>query len=140
MILAAFGLACSSGGKAPPSDSEAVGAGPGGTRTSEEGSVTVQVTWNGSLNDFVFEVVMDTHSVDLDSFDLSQLAVLRSDRASEVRPAGWDAPKGGHHRSGQLRFPGSSLAGQPRYVELVVRGLAAPERVFRWEIAAGGGG
>src|SRR5512136_2348800 len=67
------------------------------TKTSEAGSVTVKVTWPALGPGLSFAVVMDTHSVDLDGVDLRQSAVLRTDKGLEVRPSGWEAPKGGHH-------------------------------------------
>jgi len=111
----------------------------GSTQTSEGGAVTVEVTWQGRSAGPVFRVAMDTHSVDLDSYDLMKLAVLRIDQGQELRPSGWDAPPGGHHRSGTLTFPVNAPDGSPligpntRTIELVIRGVAGvPERVFRW--------
>ncbi len=111
----------------------------GSTQTSEGGAVTVEVTWGGRNAGPVFQVAMDTHSVDLDGYDLAKLAVLRTDNGQEVKPSSWDAPKGGHHRSGTLTFPAQASDGSPligpntRTIELVIRGVAGvPERVFRW--------
>jgi hypothetical protein len=82
---------------------------------------------------------MNTHSVDLDGYDLGQLAVLRTDLGQEVRPSGWDAPKGGHHRAGRLVFPDKAEDGTPvlgpevRGLTLVIREVAGvPERSFEW--------
>ena len=109
-------------------------------QSSEGGQVTVTVTWRGPEAGPVFAVVMDTHSVDLDSYDLQGLAVLRTGEGKELRPSGWDAPKGGHHRQGNLTFPTTASDGSPlvgpatRSLELVLRDIAGvPERVFRWE-------
>lgn len=125
--------ACGATGQATTS------AGPGTTRRSEGGQVTVDVTWGGKEAGPVFRVVMDTHAVDLDGYDLRQLAVLRVADGREVRPGGWDAPKGGHHREGALTFPASLPDGSPTLgpsagtVELVIRDVAGvPERTFRW--------
>jgi hypothetical protein len=111
------------------------------TQTSEAGQVTVKVTWQGVAAGPVFSVAMDTHSVDLDAYDLKQLAVLRTDSGREVRPVEWQSPKGGHHRSGTLAFPpntpdGAALLGtNTRTFELVIRDLAGvPERTFRWSL------
>lgn len=110
-------------------------------QTNEEGQVTVKVTWQGSTDQLTFAIVMDTHAVDLDGYDLKQLAVLRTDRGQEIRPDGWDAPAGGHHRSGKLTFPtvvpnGNVVIGpETQAIELVIREVAGvPERVFRWEL------
>jgi hypothetical protein len=123
--------------------SSAIRDAPGGlgaaTQISEAAQVTVAVTWDGPAAGPLFRVVMDTHSVDLDGYDLRRLAVLRTDRGAELRPLGWDAPKGGHHRSGTLSFPstapdGSAAIGPTtRTVQLVIRDVAGvPERRFEW--------
>lgn len=111
-----------------------------GTQTSQGGQVTVSVTWTGSPDELAFAVVMDTHAVDLDGYDLLQLAVLRTTAGVEVQPTVWDAPPGGHHREGTLSFPTTSADGNPvieadtRTFELAIRDVAGvPERVFRWE-------
>ena len=121
-------------------------AGPGApakpsaaTRTSEEGEVTVAVTWKGWSAGPVFDVAMDTHSVDLDGYDLKKLAVLRNDRGNKVLARGWDAPKGGHHREGTLSFPDRATDGGPvigphtRRILLVIRDVGVPERRFEWK-------
>ena len=80
---------------------------------------------------------MDTHSVDLDGFDLKELAVLRTDQGVEVAPTGWDAPKGSHHREGTLSFP-ATVEGRPvlseatRGLTVIVRDVASPERSYQW--------
>src|SRR5687767_6640765 len=58
-------------------DGDSTGAAQAGaaTRTSEGGQVTVKVTWDGAIDPPAFTVVMDTHAVDLDGYDLGQLAV-----------------------------------------------------------------
>ncbi|MBI2322289.1 MAG: hypothetical protein HYU88_09460 [Chloroflexi bacterium] len=111
------------------------------TQKSAGAGVTVAVTWQGASAGPVFQVVLDTHSVDLDSYDLRQLAVLRTSDGREARPSGWDAPKGGHHRKGTLSFPTTAADGSPliapttRAIELVVRDVAGVvERTFRWTL------
>jgi hypothetical protein len=106
---------------------------------NDDGNVTITVDWNGPDDGFVFNIAMDTHSVDLDGYDLSELAVLILDGELEVRPRGWDAPSGGHHRKGTLRFPDVSVDGTPievsrvRSVQLIVKDVAGvPERSFTW--------
>jgi hypothetical protein len=109
------------------------------TQTSVGGQVTIRVTWRGPSVGPTFTVVMDTHAVDLDGYDLAQLAVLRTDQGQQVTPSGWDAPPGGHHREGTLTFPSTTADGSPVLgpstgtIELVFRDVArVPERVFRW--------
>jgi hypothetical protein len=114
---------------------------PVGARTSEGGGVTIKVTWQGPDAGPVFAVVMDTHSIDLDGYNLRELATLRTDEGAEVHPSGWDAPKGGHHRSGSLTFPATTADGAPligpstKSLELTVRGVAGVnERKLKWEL------
>jgi hypothetical protein len=109
------------------------------TQQRAGGQVTVAVTWPGRAAGLVFRVALDTHAVDLDGYDLRQLAVLRTEQGVEVRPSGWDAPPGGHHRAGTLAFPATTPDGQPvlradtRSLELVIRDVAGvPERTYRW--------
>lgn len=135
LVLTACGGAGSAAGSSRPKSASA-GL---GTQTSEVGNVTIKVTWNGAADGPTFTVAMDTHSVDLDSIDLRQLAVLKTSQGLEVQPSGWDAPKGGHHREGTLRFPATGPNGQPLIgvgtgsLELVIRDVGGePERVFRW--------
>jgi hypothetical protein len=80
-----------------------------------------------------FDIAMNTHSVDLGD-DMTKIALLRDDSGKEYQPTAWDGPAGGgHHREGTLTFP--ALTAKPRYVELVIKGLAkVPERVFKWEL------
>jgi hypothetical protein len=99
--------------------------------------VTVELSWDGPESGLVFKVAMDTHSGDLDGFDLKKLAVLRTDAGIEVAPNGWDAPQGGHHREGNLSFPatvdGRPLLGETaRGFTIIVRDVASPERRFQW--------
>ena len=112
----------------------------GATQTDEHGQVTIAATWQGSGAPTVFTIAKNTHAVDLDSYDLKQLAVLRIDGGSEIRPTSWEALEGGHHRSGTLTFPATDADGKPliasgtRTIELIVRNVAGvSERVFAWQ-------
>ncbi len=132
----------------PPVSSQSVGGKITGTaglnQTNQGGSVTIEATWeNPSAGDTApvrFAIVMDTHSVDLDGYDLGQLALLRNDQGTEVTPETWEAAPGGHHRPGRLTFPQTS-GGQPivgpqtTRIELIVRDVAGvKERSLQWEV------
>jgi hypothetical protein len=101
-------------------------------QSHDEGQVTVDVKWMGQdSGNLVFDVALNTHSVNLDAYDLGELAVLRDDTGKEYHPTFWDSAPGGHHRRGTLAFSPPEKAG---YLELVIRGVAeVGERVFRWE-------
>lgn len=103
-------------------------------KTSSGGSVDVGVT-PLLLNigeSIVFEIAMNTHSVDLRD-DMTKITFLRDDAGKEYTPIAWEgSAPGGHHRTGKLKF--EPLANKPKYVELVIKGLAnIPERVFHWD-------
>lgn len=113
----------------------------GTTQKSEGGQVTLVARWDGSKTKLVFSINMDTHSVDLDGYDLGPLALLRTDQGREVRPVAWEAPKGGHHRQGTLTFPALTANNMPliepntRAIELVIRNVGGvSERILRWTL------
>lgn len=132
------GAACSSG-KA----TQATAGTPtnGVTQSNEAASVTVAATWRGvQSGSLAFDISMDTHSVNLDAYDLGKLASLRDSAGNQLNPRSWSAPSGGgHHRSGTLAFavPSSVSDGSATYVELVVRDIGGvPQRVLRWQLSA----
>jgi len=111
----------------------------GMTRSHSGGGVRIEVTWldpsalaKGEA--ISFEVRMNTHTVDLDEYDLLKLALLRNDKGKVFKPKAWESPQGGgHHRSGVLVFP--KLDPGSRSLELIIRDVAGiKERAFRWEV------
>lgn len=96
------------------------------------------VDWAGPVSGAVFDVTLDTHSVDLDVLDLST-AVLRNDRGETLSAQPWTAPEGGHHREGTLAFSGDSARffEDAGWVELVLVGVGdVAQRTLRWEVGA----
>ena len=121
----------------PASSQPATRDGAGlGEQTSQAGAVAIVATWlDGGTP--AARVVLDTHSVNLDGFDLKELARARLDGGAWVAPSAWDAPRGGHHRAGTLTFAAlapTALA-SARLVELELRDVAVPSRLLRWERA-----
>ncbi len=110
----------------------------GMVQSSDGGAVTIDVEWMGLNGDqLVFEAALNTHSVDLDSYDLGELAVLRDDEGKEYHPTLWESVPGGHHRRGTLIFPPPDSLKQDNseYLELIIRDVAdIDERFFRWEL------
>lgn len=98
----------------------------------------MKVDWAGAAAGPAFQVTIVTHSVDLDQYDLVELAVMRLNDGREICLDAWDALEGGHHRSGLLTFP-TSADGKPvfspevRSFDLVTRDIAGvAERKFNW--------
>lgn len=105
-------------------------------RDGGAGGVTVEATWLGVQEGgmLAFKLALDTHSVDLATFDVAENVALRDGAGRELAPAGWqDESRDSHHRSGIVRFPASSEHEAGR-VMLVVRNLAgAAERGLTFE-------
>lgn len=101
----------------------------------EAGSVTVGASWIAGTASAL--VGLNTHSVDLDEFDLAALARVRLDGGDWVPATGWDAPMGGHHRGGTLTFAtlDPRALARARVVELEIRDVAVPSHLLRWERA-----
>lgn len=112
---------------------------------NESNSVTIEAVLQSKLmvrsKELTFNVTLDTHSVDLDVYDLSNLATLRDSHGRQFKATSWQAPKGGHHRSGTLGFKSDQylLQQDTTYIELLIKDVAkVPERVLRWELRADG--
>lgn len=110
------------------------------TRMDQQGAVIMEVTpLNlGTPSDTLeFDVVMNTHSVDLD-MDLAVLATLLTDTGMTVQATLWDAPRGGHHVEGKLVFPaivdGTPFLEGAIKLTLTVVDVDAPSRIFEWEL------
>jgi hypothetical protein len=110
----------------------------GAVQSNSGGAVTVNLEWLAkNVTDLTFEVVMDTHSVNLDPYDLGKLAILRDDTGKEFSPTSWLSPPGGHHRKGELTFaaPDPVKAKSAKYFEVVIRDVSGvKERVFKWQL------
>jgi hypothetical protein len=144
MAIAVVTAACSSSTPAASAPTASATPAPSAnetgnmTQTSEGGQVTIVVSWAGPAGGAVFDVKLDTHSVDLDALDLSD-AILSNDRGEIMSAQPWAAPKGGHHREGALTFEGDAAAffAEATWVELVVSGVGdLPERTLRWDIGS----
>ena len=105
------------------------------TRTHSGGGVTVKVTPLDAKTsgDLRFEVVLETHSVNLDGYDFKTIAVLRDDGAKSYGPTAVESKGGGHHREAVLAFPKPSP--ETRRVELLIKDVAGvKERTFQWDL------
>ena len=116
---------------------ESFGAADSGlTRTHSGGGVTVKVTYLNpqDTDNAQFQVALDTHSVNLDSYDLKNLSLLRDDAGQSYPPTQVENKGSGHHREFTLIFPKPS-AGTKR-LEFVIQDIAkVEERSFRWDLS-----
>ncbi len=95
--------------------------------------MTVKVTYlEDNADDLRFSVALDTHSVNLDGYDLKALSYVRNDSGAVLRPSSVENKGSGHHREVIVVFPRPS--GNWRWLELVIKDVAGmKERIFRWE-------
>ena len=110
------------------------------TRTDDQGAVVVTVTpLNLEQTDdiLVFDVFMNTHSVDL-SMDLAQFSLLETDLGNSIQAIKWDGPQGGHHVEGKLTFAksidGKNIFDGASSIVLKISEVDAPLRIFTWQI------
>jgi len=111
----------------------------GQSREDAQGAVTVVVTGktlNTETDTLEFDVVMDTHSVEL-NMDLAPLATLTTDAGMSVDGLAWSTAESGHHVTGMLSFPatqnGISILDGATELTLTIRDVDAAERIFTWQ-------
>lgn len=105
------------------------------TQTVSGGGVTVKATYVNpkSTDEPRFVVVVDTHSVNLDAYDLKSIAVLRDDTGKTYLATGVESKGGGHHREATLSFP--KVSPESKRLELVIKDVGGVrERSFRWDV------
>ena len=105
------------------------------TQTVAGGGVTVKVTFLNpkSVDDPRFQVVLDTHSVNLDAYDFKNIAVLRDDAGKSYVPIAAENKGSGHHREAIVSFP--EISPETKRIELVIKDVAGiKERTFVWNL------
>lgn len=115
------------------------------TIVNNEGAVEIRVTYlnpvkNINEGELAFEVRMNTHSVDLDSYRMEELTFLKDDKGNIYKPLGWFNPGGaGHHRFGIIRLSSKDSNGKDiiskktKYITLVIKDIDnVKERSFQW--------
>ena len=104
--------------------------------SNSSGGVTVKATYMTPQpqSELRFEIVIDTHTVDLDGYDLQKLALLRDAGGKTYEPVKVDAKGSGHHRSAEIYFPRPT--GGAQQVDLVIQDIAGvKERVLHFHIS-----
>jgi hypothetical protein len=110
-------------------------AAPLATQSSTVSGVTIKVTpqsLQGSM--WEFELVLDTHSQELNDDLVKNAALVRAD-GTQVAPIGWQGdPPAGHHRKGVLRF--DAVTPVPSTLEMrISRPGEAKPRTYRWTLS-----
>lgn len=105
------------------------------SKIDDQANVTVTVTpilLSEESEEWKFDVVMDTHSVELDQ-DMTKIATLVDDSGKEYEPLRWEgAPAGGHHREGILTF--NSVTPISKSFELKISNIGGVVRTFSWQL------
>ena len=112
----------------------------GQTRVDDQGAVIFAITplnLDSPDETLDFEVVMETHSVDL-AWDLATRSTLQTDTGIEVQAMTWPVGSG-HHYSATLLFPATTASGESildgvKVLTLVIRDTDVPERLFLWDL------
>ena len=103
------------------------------TKTDEQADVAVTITPIDILSqskEWKFDVVMNTHSVELENPTKS--IVLVDSQGKEYKSTNWDGPTEGHHMNGILTF--NQIIPTPKSVELKVSGVDDVVRSFVWKL------
>lgn len=110
-----------------------------------QGNVSAGVTFLNPIEEdddyFNFGVGLNTHSVDLDGYDLSQKTILYvGDEIKITEGLQWTMVEGGgHHVSGMIKIPREQAGNKVNYIDkeyirLEIRDLDGGEsRVFEWQ-------
>lgn len=99
------------------------------TGSTDTGDALVDLTPKGMENGkFVVDASINTHSVDLDQFDLTKITSLEYE-GKAIKPL--SAPKlSGHHNSGALSF---DTGKEIKNFKIIIKGIpAVEERIFEW--------
>lgn len=95
-----------------------------------EGGVRITIKPTNITNFLSLEVSLDTHSVDLDEYNLKELAYLRDSKGNIRKPLSWESDGGGHHVSGFLKF---ESVDHTNGFEIIIENIGGvKQRVFKW--------
>jgi hypothetical protein len=107
----------------------------GAVQSVAGGGVTAKVTFLNpkSVDEPRFQIVLDTHSVNLDGYDFKSLASLRDDAGKAYASTGMENKGSGHHRESTVSF--AKVSPEAKRLELVIKDVAGvKERIFRWDL------
>lgn len=102
-------------------------------QVNEQGDVSIEIfpLTLARGKEATFSVSFDTHSINLD-YDIASLAAIIDEKGNRYSAVAWTGGRGGHHLSGELRFP--PLPTFISKVTLVVFNIDANDRQFVWSL------
>ena len=102
-------------------------------QTKTIGAVEFEVTPVSVVygKDIVFELSLNTHSVELD-YDYTQIATLTDGRGNSYQPTQWTGGSSGHHLQGKLIF--EPLPENPNQLTLTLEGIDNKSEAFTWQL------
>ena len=104
------------------------------TQTNSQASVSVEIMPKQlglKQGRNIFEVSLDTHSVDLD-FNFTKIIVLKDDLGNLYPALEWTGGQSGHHLSGDIIFP--AISEQAKSIELQMNDINGVDRIFEWTL------
>ena len=109
------------------------------TRTTDAASVTVTARLENALrhcakDELAFELVLDTHSVDLLDIEMTGAARIETSRGDAPATGFAWAPgsESSHHRDGALTIEAPPLE-DATWLRLTVADVAGVDRIFEWD-------
>lgn len=97
------------------------------------GAVEVEITPTKlkSGQDMVFELSLNTHSVDLD-YNYTQILTVEDNEGNTYKATNWSGGNSGHHLSGQIEF--EPLSKDTQSIKLNVSRIDDQKEVFEWDL------
>lgn len=105
----------------------------GTSQTKTMGAVEVEVKPVSVVSgkDVVFELSMNTHSVEL-NYDYMQIVTLTDEGGNSYKPTKWTGGNSGHHLEGELLF--DAFPQNPKELTLTLEGVDNKTEAFFWQL------
>ncbi len=107
-------------------------------RVDKQGPVKITATYQNplekDLKNIVFDLKLDTHSVNLDQYKLDKLSFVTINSGALQPALSWKPTGSSHHYTGTLEFAGPAPS-DIKSLQLVIRGVGdVEERVLEWQL------
>lgn len=112
--------------------------GPSLVRVNEEGAVSVTAEYlppeKGQEQAISFRLTFNTHTVDLEQYDIKKLSSLAIDRGLPSSAESWMPSGRGHHLKGILSFNDKHPEGRHKLFLRLSNIDSVEERIFTWQL------